>query len=120
MTVFLIPFAGGSAYAFRPLVQSLSGAVRCVPVELPGRGARAREPLAPDFETLAADVTARVSADVAAHPGVPFVLFGHSMGAMLAWLVARALRRARAPGPRHLLVSGSTGRPATVRGDAPP
>jgi medium-chain acyl-[acyl-carrier-protein] hydrolase len=36
----------------------------------------------------------------------PFALFGHSFGALLAFEIARELRRRGAPGPDHLFVSG--------------
>jgi medium-chain acyl-[acyl-carrier-protein] hydrolase len=38
--------------------------------------------------------------------GVPFAFFGHSMGALIAFELARELARRGRPGPLHLFVSG--------------
>jgi surfactin synthase thioesterase subunit len=43
---------------------------------------------------------------VSAYCQEPFVLFGHSMGALIAFEYARWLRANRRPGPEHLVVSG--------------
>jgi medium-chain acyl-[acyl-carrier-protein] hydrolase len=41
-----------------------------------------------------------------AHTDVPFAFFGHSMGALVAFEVARELRRQGQRGPVHLFLSG--------------
>lgn len=38
----------------------------------------------------------------------PFVLFGHSMGALISFEIARSLRKAGLPGPQRLFVSASS------------
>jgi surfactin synthase thioesterase subunit len=70
-------------------------------VELPGRATRFAEPPVPDIGALADPLALAIRSDVR----VPFVFFGHSMGALLAFEVCRRLARAGAPLPAHLVVS---------------
>jgi surfactin synthase thioesterase subunit len=71
-------------------------------VQLPGREGRLREPpfarLAPLLDALAPALIPFM--------GMPFAFFGHSMGALIAFELARHLRRSRQPGPAYLAVSG--------------
>jgi surfactin synthase thioesterase subunit/phosphopantetheinyl transferase len=97
--LFCLPHAGGSAYAFRGLAAGLPPGVGCVPVHLPGRESRLDEPPAIDVVELARAV-GRCAGDR------PFALFGHSMGARLAFEAARQLRRDGAPAPVLLVASG--------------
>src|SRR6185369_9129448 len=84
-------------------------------VQLPGRGSRFKEPLAtelsPLLDALALEIT-RLGEDA------PFAFFGHSMGALIAFEVARELRRRGAPLPSHLFVSGHRA-PGLPERDAP-
>jgi len=77
--------------------------VRIVPVELPGRGARMGEAFIEDFDAL----VARLCTEQAAAMQGRFALFGHSMGALLAYGIARRLHAERHALPLALLVSGS-------------
>ena len=85
ITLFCIPHAGGSAAYYSPLASLFHGKVRLLPLELPGRGRRCREPLAKDMPAMVADLYACIRP---AAQGGPYALFGHSMGAMLAYLCA--------------------------------
>jgi medium-chain acyl-[acyl-carrier-protein] hydrolase len=72
------------------------------PVELPGHGRRVSEPPVRDARELAA----AISSALVPFLDVPFALFGHSMGALLAFEVAQTLRRRGAAEPECLFVSG--------------
>lgn len=83
ITLFCIPHAGGSAAYYSPLASLFPRTVRVSAVELPGRGRRCREPLAKDMSAMVADLDACIRP---AAQGGPYALFGHSLGAMLAYL----------------------------------
>ncbi len=80
------PHAGGSASYFHPVSAALSPAVEVLAVQYPGRQDRRTDPLVDDLFVLA-DQLAEI---LAAEPG-PLAFFGHSMGASLAFEVARRL-----------------------------
>lgn len=71
-------------------------------IQLPGRGARIRET---PIRSLDAVVDA-VAPLIAEESDVPFAVFGHSMGALLAYEVTRRLIHAHGRVPAHLFVSG--------------
>ncbi|MEV0440539.1 alpha/beta fold hydrolase [Streptomyces spectabilis] len=96
------PYAGGTASVYRDWQAHLG--VPVVPVQPPGRGPRLREPPYTDLDALVSDVTDALLAAGLVHD---YALFGHSMGALVAYEVACALRGRGAPGPRRLFVSGS-------------
>jgi surfactin synthase thioesterase subunit len=96
-----LPYAGGSASYFFPVSAALAPAAEVVAVQYPGRQDRRTEPALTDLGALADHVTTALRAE----PPAPTVLFGHSMGAVVGYEVARRLDRAGTPA-RHLVVSG--------------
>lgn len=90
------PHAGGAASFYRSWVELLPDHVELAIAMYPGRENRLPDPHPDALEGLAADLAARVPQDV------PLVLFGHSMGAAVAFEVARRLARP----PERLIVSG--------------
>lgn len=94
--------AGGSASAFRPWTQ-WQRELSVLPVELPGKATRSRE--APS-ETADSLVTALVGAIAPVVAGRDYVLYGHSMGAMLAFETAVRLEGERGLPPAMLVVAG--------------
>lgn len=104
-SLYCFPFAGGSATYYADWADRFRGPVELVPVQLPGRGPRMGEPLPTRIEDLADDIAAAIMAE----DTIP-VLFGHSMGAIVALEVARRLQSLGRP-PAHLFVSG---RPAPL------
>jgi medium-chain acyl-[acyl-carrier-protein] hydrolase len=102
LRLFCFPYAGGGASAYRGWAAALPADVEVCPVQLPGRESRLREPA---FDRPAPLIVALADA-LQAHLGLPFAFFGHSMGAMLSFELARELRRRGNPLPLHLFVSG--------------
>lgn len=70
--------------------------------ELPGHGRRINEPLLHDCAPMVEDLLRQVRPLL----GEPYLLFGHSMGALLAYLLAQRVRLEGLPAPRALIVSG--------------
>jgi medium-chain acyl-[acyl-carrier-protein] hydrolase len=94
--------AGGSASYFRSWPAALPPDLEVIAIQMPGREERLRV-LPPRSLDHAADELARQLAPLL---DLPFAIFGHSMGALLAFETTRALRRAHHAAPRHLFVSG--------------
>jgi len=97
-----LPFAGGGAATYRPWSRFLPDDVEIVSVQLPGRElARNGRPLdSIDAMAGAAHATVRSATDV------PYALFGHSMGALVAFELASALEHDGCRPPEALFVSG--------------
>ncbi|MFG2972248.1 thioesterase II family protein [Streptomyces sp. NPDC048331] len=95
------PHAGGSAAFFHRWGRALPD-IEVHAVRYPGRADRSAEPPATDVLQLAHDTAQAVLAGVDG----PVALFGHSLGATVAFETARALR-AEGAEPVHLFVSGS-------------
>jgi surfactin synthase thioesterase subunit len=96
------PHAGGSASSYFPLSRSLTPAVEVLAVQYPGRQERRGEPGIGDLGTIAD----RAADAIQPWTGRPYALFGHSMGAVVAFEVARRLEARPGRRPQHLFVSG--------------
>jgi medium-chain acyl-[acyl-carrier-protein] hydrolase len=101
LRLFCFPYAGGSASIFRTWVNDLPPDLEVCPVQLPGRENRLMEP---PFTRLSSLVQVLAQA-LFPYLDIPFAFFGHSMGALIGFELARELRRQNRPGPRHLFVS---------------
>jgi surfactin synthase thioesterase subunit len=89
-----LPYAGGSASMYRSWPAVLADVATVRPMTLPGHADRWNLPLADDLHGLADRLTAEMSAG----PDVPIVLFGYSLGALLAFeMVRRLTDRGRYP-----------------------
>lgn len=100
--LFCLPYAGGGALAFRGWANELPGDVEAFALRPPGRETRLREPphtsTAPAVKELADVVEPMLDR--------PYAIFGHSLGALLTFELARELRRRGLPGPVVLFPSG--------------
>jgi surfactin synthase thioesterase subunit len=81
--------------------------VRVEPIELPGRGSRLDEAAEKHFDALIADLCKELEERIAEFPehAERYALFGHSMGALLAYRLAHSLRAGTLPLPVALLAS---------------
>ena len=100
--LFCFPFAGGSAHTFRHWQKILPEEIDLCLVHLPGRRHLIRER---PFARLNSLVDAIAQAIV---PEVfrPFAFYGHSMGALIAYELARTLRARYGCEPTQLFLSG--------------
>ncbi|GAA1903091.1 alpha/beta fold hydrolase [Streptomyces sodiiphilus] len=96
-----VPYAGGSAAVFHGWSRELPPAVEPWALRLPGRDARLHEPL----PTSLVEVAREAAEALAATLTPPYALFGHSLGAFLAFETARALRDTWGMEPSLLAVS---------------
>lgn len=101
--LFCFPYAGGGASFFRKWQEKLPDWIDVCPVQFPGRENRLSEPLITRFDEL---VNA-ASRALAPYFDQPFVLFGHSLGARIAFELARDLRRTQGSSTCLLIASGS-------------
>lgn len=100
--LFCFPYAGGSAEIFRHWQRHFPAEIDICLVHLPGRGRRSAQ--AP-FTKLG-PLVERIADVIANEARQPFAFYGHSMGALISFELARELRRRRANVPRHLFLSG--------------
>lgn len=99
--LFCFPYAGGNESAYRHWQQKLPESIEVLPVQLPGRSIRIKEP--PYSELL--PLVRAASEALAPEMEKPFALFGHSMGGLIAFELARELRKQYGVQPVHLFIS---------------
>lgn len=113
--LILFPFAGGNTYSYRGLVEPLEAVFDIICTELPGRNLFMDMSLQDSIPGLVDFVC-----DTWIHPldlNRPYILFGHSMGALMAYLVARDIsRRGNIPLPSHIIAAGMKA-PSITRND---
>ncbi|MGW9434797.1 thioesterase II family protein [Streptomyces sp. NPDC055607] len=97
------PHAGGAAGFFFPLSRTLAPEVEVTAVQYPGRQDRRGEP---GIEEIGALARGAAQALAELDDGRPLALFGHSMGAVVAYETARILEHERGRPPVLLFASG--------------
>lgn len=102
LRLIFFPHAGGGASAFTQWSQILAPYIDCYAIQLPGRETRFREPLFQEIRPLINTLTEQLDSIL----DDPFIFWGHSMGALLSFEVARQLQKQGLPTPQQLIVSG--------------
>lgn len=105
LRLFCFPYAGVGASCYRAWPALLPPEFELCAVQLPGREGRLREP---PFRSLS-ELADAAAAGLEPHLDRPYAFFGHSMGALVAFEVARRLRWVGRTGPRWLFASGRRG-----------
>jgi medium-chain acyl-[acyl-carrier-protein] hydrolase len=100
LRLFCFPYAGGGAAIYHMWTGALPNVEVC-PIQLPGRESRMREPALTRISLL---VDALVIA-MRPYLSSPFAFYGHSMGGLISFELARRLVRNGHAGPKHLFIA---------------
>ncbi len=83
--LFCLPYAGGGSHTFRSWPKFLPEDIELCYLQLPGREKLVEETLEEDFDTLLNSLCSAMEG----YTDLPFAIYGHSMGATLAFEIAR-------------------------------
>lgn len=100
LTLICLPHAGATASVYHDWHKFLPPWITVMAAEYPGHGSRFCEPLLRSASALACDLFSRITLD-----NNCVALFGHSMGALVAYEAARLMQTKSTP-PRCLFLSG--------------
>lgn len=101
ITLYCFPFTGSGASVFESWALLLPKHIQLIAIQLPGREERSSEAPFTSMSSLIAAVTEAFKPNAQ-----PFCFFGHSLGALIAYEVYAALKKAGKPVPEKLLLSG--------------
>lgn len=102
LTLYCLPCAGASATIYLRWRRLVPAWIKIVPIELPGRGMCLNEAARSNYPAL----TNLLSDEIARSAPQNYAVFGHSMGALLAFGVTQQLRQIHAVSPVALLIAG--------------
>ncbi|GLS26649.1 thioesterase II family protein [Marinibactrum halimedae] len=112
--LFCFPYAGGNASTFARWHESLPQHLAVLGLQMPGRASRLMEAPIDNMEQL----TTMIADQMSFHINGDYVMFGHSLGARVAFEVAVKLMERGVPSPNYFLASGSPA-PSLKRTEAP-
>jgi surfactin synthase thioesterase subunit len=101
LRLFCFPNAGGGAALLHSWLNGLSEEIDLCPIHLPGRERRLHEPPFVRMDALVRTLLL----DLEPYLDIPFALFGHSIGSLMAFEMAREIRRRGLRSPVRLFVS---------------
>ena len=101
MRLFCFPYAGGGTAIYHRWQRYLDDLVLVLPVKLPGRESRINEPAYECMQRLVEDLLPPLRGQLR----TPFAMFGHSMGALVAFELAKQLGQSTSREPNCLFVS---------------
>lgn len=102
--LFCFAHAGGSASVYLPWAPKISSKVELVPVEYPGRGLRAQEPLCHSIDEMVDSVYQTIVHKLDKEED--YIFYGHSMGSLVAYELAYKLIDNGYKTALHLILSG--------------
>lgn len=104
MTIFLIPFAGGSSLSFK---QWDGNSDKFVFLDYPGKGARAKEALLNTIDELIDDIYTQIVNHIKDNNVSDYLIWGHSMGGCVAYEVVLRMCDKGEVLPKLVIISGS-------------
>jgi medium-chain acyl-[acyl-carrier-protein] hydrolase len=101
LRLFCFPYAGGAASMFRQWSEGLPAKVEVCGIQLPGREYRISEPAYKRMPPLVEALTRAI----VPYLDRPFAFYGHSMGALICFALARHLRKTQKKSPARLYLA---------------
>jgi len=102
LRMFCFSYAGGGPASYSSWQTALGSEIEVLSANLPGRGKRLHEPPVTSLSELVGILANHIDFSDAR----PFVFFGHSLGGLVAFELARFCKAHDLPGPSALFVSG--------------
>lgn len=103
--LFCIPYAGGSSITYYRWKPYILPSIELIPIELSGRGRRFADPFYSSIEDAVEDVYKYI---LPYNDGVPYAIWGHSMGALITYELAHLFQDRGQLLPCHLFCSGTS------------
>ena len=97
-----LPQAGGNAWSYRQWAERLPSEIELLAIQYPGHGDRLGEEPRREFDRLLSGITRYLAPEL----DRPYAIFGHSMGALLAFETGRALEAMDVAPAEHVFLSG--------------
>jgi len=112
INLYCLPFAGGNKYSYQKYNEKAPSFLNIIPIEYPGRGARMKELLIADADLLVDDLYNQIRKNAS---DTDYAIYGHSMGGLIGYLVARKLIENNHKPPLHLFITGTCGPSSAAR-----
>jgi len=96
--LFCLPHSGSGAFQFATWKDFLPGVLDICPIQLPGRENRLRESPFTRIQTIVENLASEINP----YLDRPYILYGYSLGALVAFELVRELRRRKISAPLAL------------------
>lgn len=104
MNLICLPYAGGNIYSYLGYAKLAPSYLNLIPIELPGRGVRMKEKLLRDIDQMVEDIFVQTQPHL---NDKPYIIYGHSMGAILGYLLTKRILKEGMSAPRQLIFTGA-------------
>lgn len=101
--LYCFPSAGGTAQIYHSWFKYADAAIELVPIEFSGRGRRFPQPLFTNIADIVEDVFSMMQPDI---DQKPYMIFGHSMGSLIAYELSKKFMQSGNQRPLHVFFSG--------------
>jgi len=105
MKLFCFPYAGASATIYSKWNRYIPDGIELIPIELSGKGGRMGEKLYNSLDEAIEDIYKLLIKHI---NDSPYCLFGHSLGALIAYELYQKLKKKNKNLPSMLFISGSS------------
>lgn len=102
--ILMLPFAGGDSHSYKKINLLLENDFEIWDIELPGRGSLINEPFISDIIDLSDYLFEKYITKL--NENRTYIIFGHSMGALLAYELSHLIKSRKYKAPLHLIISG--------------